>query len=143
MDSKFIKGCSHFIDRMPLEKGLGLLSALDAYPSGHLLPFHSGLAYVLHLLVETNLIPKLFDYLNFPNRISVSSFHILHFFLKGYPFLPKIFRRRFSSWYNWKPMATIGNRRLPSVTIGRYQILPMVTDGRTPNAPIVKETLNL
>ena len=37
------------------------------------------------------------------------------------------------------PMATNGNRRLPSDTIGRYHILPMVTDGRTPNAP--KEVL--
>ena len=34
-------------------------------------------------------------------------------------------------------MATNGNRRLPSDTIGRYHILPMVTDGRTPNAPII------
>ena len=32
-------------------------------------------------------------------------------------------------------MATNGNRRLPSDTIGRYHFLPMVTDGRTPNAP--------
>ena len=33
------------------------------------------------------------------------------------------------------PMVTNGKRRLPSDTIGRYHILPMVTDGRTPNAP--------
>ena len=33
-------------------------------------------------------------------------------------------------------MAAIGKHRLPSVTIGRYHILPMVADGRTPNAPI-------
>ena len=35
------------------------------------------------------------------------------------------------------PMVTNGNRRLPSDTIGRYHILPMVTDGKTPNAPII------
>ena len=32
-------------------------------------------------------------------------------------------------------MAAIGSNRLPSVTISRYHILPMVAAGRTPNAP--------
>ena len=127
--SVLIRALSHFF----------LLSSQDAYYSEHL----SNLIWDLQihaLLVETNLFTKLFDYLTFSDRILIGSFQMFLFSLK----VTNFYRKSFGD--DLLPMVahgTNGNQVLPSATVGchrspsgRYHILPMVADGRTPNAPI-------
>ena len=47
----------------------------DAYSSGHLVPFHLGLAYVLH--VETNPFPEIVVFSDYAFRISLGTFSLL------------------------------------------------------------------
>ena len=125
------------------------------YPHRTLIPPHirSQPTLDLHNIILLNYNYFAFFFLNFSIDLTFSDLHFNRFFpdvtyfLKGYQFLPKIVRRRFvtdgSPWYHWKPMVTIGNRWLPSVTIGWYQILPMATNGRTPNAPMIGYTTSV
>ena len=103
--------------------------------TGRLLNYSEHLIWdiqIYALLVETNLFPKLFDYLIFSHRISIGSFQMFLFSLKVTNFYRKSFGDDLlpmvahgTNGDQWLPSASVGCHRSPSVGITFYRWLPM------------------